>query len=81
MGWTCNSDREQVSHWYLVLLVWMPEKLSLKITISIQDDNINMNLREICFKDGERMELAQDRRQFRALILLVLKHLVLSQEA
>jgi hypothetical protein len=36
------------------------------------DNNIKMDLREICCEDGRWMELAQDRVQWRALVLAMI---------
>jgi hypothetical protein len=36
------------------------------------EENIKIDLKEICFEDRRRMELAQDRVQWRTLVLAVL---------
>jgi hypothetical protein len=42
-----------------------------------RDKNVKMDLREICCEDGRWMELAQDRVQWQALVLVVLNLRVL----
>lgn len=45
----------------------------------IREDNIKMNLGKSDVKDGRRMELAQDRVQWRVLVSVVLNHMFFSR--
>jgi len=76
MGWVCDKNGETKNA--LKIFVWEPlGKWPLKRLRRRWEDNIKIDLREMCYEDGRWMELAQEYFLRQALILAMLNLQVL----